>query len=140
VPQMRRATVAARRIMVGTTLGDTKMTRQPKRRVAEAAVVYETASTEHRDGNCAPKTGKMRLGPQRRVVLPGALVEHLGLEQDDLIIFFLNDDGTATLKSGLAVAQGMVGIFAHLAPGRSLVDELIAERRREVEAERAAAE
>ncbi len=73
----------------------------------------------------------MRLGPQRRVVLPTELAEHLGVEKDDLIIFILNEDGTATLKSGLAVAGGLVGVLAHLAPGRSLVDELIAERREE---------
>jgi len=34
-----------------------------------------------------------------------------------------------------AAAERMRGMFAHLAPGRSLVDELIADRRAEARAE-----
>lgn len=43
-----------------------------------------------------------------------------------------NDDKAAARK---AAAERMRGMFAHLAPGRSMVDELIADRRAEARAE-----
>lgn len=108
---------------------------EDNRHLAEPAVAYEAPAA---NGASLPRpSGKMRLGPQRRVVLPQPLADHLGVEANDLIIFILNEDGSATLKSGLAVAKSLQGALRHLSHGRSLVDELLAERRREVEEERA---
>lgn len=57
--------------------------------------------------------------------------------EDHPVIFVMNEDGSATLRSGLAVARAGFGSFKDVAPGRSLVDELLADRRIEAARERA---
>jgi hypothetical protein len=45
------------------------------------------------------------------------------------------DTGKSTEKQRCAAAERMRGMFAHVAPGVSLADELIADRRAEARAE-----
>jgi hypothetical protein len=52
-----------------------------------------------------------------------------------LMCAFANQDGTLELLSAREAARRALGLFAHVAPGRSLVEELLAERREEARRE-----
>ena len=71
-----------------------------------------------------------KLGQGGRVVLPAQFRKALGVETGDDLILSLRDGEVRifTRQQAIRRAQGML---KHLAPGRSLVDELIAERRAE---------
>lgn len=75
------------------------------------------------------------LGDRGRVVLPSALRRQLGLRQGDRLIFIPDDQGGFRVVSAREQARRLFGVFRDLAPGRSLVDELIAERREEARRE-----
>ena len=66
-----------------------------------------------------------------RVVLPADVRERLNIKEGDRLTLRLEPDGTIRLQTAAVYARSLLGMFKHLAPGRSLVDELIAERRRE---------
>jgi AbrB family looped-hinge helix DNA binding protein len=66
-----------------------------------------------------------------RLVLPAEVRERLNIKGGDRLLVRVDPDGTIRLQTGAAFARSLRGVFKHLAPGRSLSDELIAERRRE---------
>ena len=65
-----------------------------------------------------------------RIVIPRALREALGIAPGDELILRVQDDELriTTMRHQLERARQLVR--KHVKPGRSLVDELIAERRR----------
>ena len=67
--------------------------------------------------------------------MPAALREQLGLKEGDRLVLTVQPDGSVKLVSLREAARRARGMFAHVAPGRSLVDELIAERREEARKE-----
>ena len=71
-----------------------------------------------------------KLGQGGRLVLPAKFRKALGVKTGDDLILSLRDGEVRifTRRQAIRRAQGML---KHLAPGRSLVDELIAERRAE---------
>ena len=73
---------------------------------------------------------KTKLGQGGRIVLPAEFREALGVNIGDELILSLKDDEVRvyTRRAAIKRAQGML---KHIAPGRSLVDELIQERRAE---------
>ncbi|HEU5424043.1 MAG TPA: AbrB/MazE/SpoVT family DNA-binding domain-containing protein [Nitrolancea sp.] len=71
------------------------------------------------------------LGERGRLVLPADLRRQLGLKPGDRLIITSDDEGGFRVVSAREVARRFFGIYRDLAPGRSLVDELIAERREE---------
>ena len=75
------------------------------------------------------------LGEKGRVVLPAEVREGLGVEIGDRLLVALEPDGTARLTPVRVAVARARGLFAHLAPERSLVEELLEERRREAEDE-----
>ena len=75
------------------------------------------------------------LGDRGRVVLPAPVRRRLNLHPGDRLILTVGEDGTASLVSAVQAARALEGIFKDIAPGRSLVDELIAERREEARRE-----
>jgi AbrB family looped-hinge helix DNA binding protein len=77
------------------------------------------------------------LGDRGRLVLPAAIREQLRLTSGDRFLLRVEEDGSIRLESFRAIAERNRGLFAGLAPGRSLVDELIAERRAEAARESA---
>jgi AbrB family looped-hinge helix DNA binding protein len=82
------------------------------------------------------RPAKVRLGPDGRVVIPAALREALALKEGETLIASV-DDGTLqlmTIPAAVRKAQAMVRRF--VPEGVSLVDELLEDRRREVERER----
>ncbi|HLF00235.1 MAG TPA: AbrB/MazE/SpoVT family DNA-binding domain-containing protein [Gaiellaceae bacterium] len=85
----------------------------------------------------APKMHRVRIGRQGRLVVPAELRRELGVEPNDVLVAWI-DDGRLVLQRRediereiWAMVEGIEG---------SMVDELIAERRREAkrEAEREA--
>lgn len=80
--------------------------------------------------------GEVTVGDRGRVVLPAAVRETLGLQRGTRMLVRAERDGTLTLRPYRAVAERNRGLLADLAPSdTSMVDELLAERRREAERE-----
>lgn len=63
-------------------------------------------------------------------MIPSEIRKRLGLKPGDRMALS-EDDGELRLRSLDATIDELRGAWAHIAPGRSLVDELIAERREE---------
>jgi AbrB family looped-hinge helix DNA binding protein len=76
----------------------------------------------------------VRLGDRGRVVLPAKLRRLAGLrEGDDLVVLF--EGGILRLVAKRELARAGRGMFAHVAPERDLIGELISERREEARRE-----
>ncbi len=75
------------------------------------------------------------LGERGRLVLPAGLRQRLNLQPGDRLIATDDDEGGIRLVSARDLARQLRGLYADLAPERSLVDELIAERREEAKRE-----
>ncbi len=70
----------------------------------------------------------IRLGAQGRLVVPVALREALGFKAGDQLVVRVQD-GRLVVESRESVVRRVQELFG--APGRNLVEDLIAERRRE---------
>jgi AbrB family looped-hinge helix DNA binding protein len=68
-------------------------------------------------------------------VLPSQLRKRLDLHPGDRLIVTVDDEGGFQVVSARELARRLRGLYRDLAPGRSLVDELIAERREEARRE-----
>lgn len=79
---------------------------------------------------------KLRLGPDGRVVIPAAFREALRLSEGDTLIASMEDGELHLLTLQAAVRRAQVIVRRFVPEGVSLVDELIEDRRREVERER----
>jgi AbrB family looped-hinge helix DNA binding protein len=75
------------------------------------------------------------LGDRGRLVLPAPLRRELNLQTGDRLILKLDPEGGFRVVSARELARRLHGMYRDLAPGRSLVDELIAERREEARRE-----
>jgi AbrB family looped-hinge helix DNA binding protein len=75
------------------------------------------------------------LGERGRLVLPAALRQRLDLKPGDRLIVTVDEEGGFRVVSARELSERLHGMYRHLAPGRSLVDELIAERREEARRE-----
>ncbi len=73
---------------------------------------------------------KVAVGPQGRLVIPADLRRELGIAPGDVLLALVEDQ-RLVLEKREAVLQRLRRRFAHIPPGVSLVDELIAERRAE---------
>jgi AbrB family looped-hinge helix DNA binding protein len=72
------------------------------------------------------------VGDRGRVVLPSEVRSALGLEPGSRMLLSTEKDGSLRLRPYRSVADHGRGMLASLAPaGDSMVDELLAERRRE---------
>lgn len=78
---------------------------------------------------------RLKVNENGRVVIPAAYRQALGINAGDEIILRYEDDELriTTMKRRIERAQRQVRKY--IKPGRSLVDELIAERRRETQNE-----
>ena len=75
------------------------------------------------------------LGDRGRLVLPSKLRQRLDLHPGDRLVITVDDEGGFRVISAREVARRGWGLYRDLAPGRSLADELIAERREEARRE-----
>ncbi|HLX10671.1 MAG TPA: AbrB/MazE/SpoVT family DNA-binding domain-containing protein [Thermoanaerobaculia bacterium] len=66
-----------------------------------------------------------------KVVLPAAVSESLGVKEGDYLVLRAQRDGTVVMISLKQVVNQAMGHFRDVAPGRSLADDLIADRRKE---------
>lgn len=99
----------------------------------EARNAKKAAAATSGESQLAPI--KLRLGPDGRVVIPAAFREALGLSDGDTLIASI-DDGELNLLTRRAAVRRAQAIVRQFVPeGVSLVDELIEDRRREVERE-----
>jgi AbrB family looped-hinge helix DNA binding protein len=71
------------------------------------------------------------LGDRGRLVLPASLRRRLRLQTGDRLILNVEAGGGLNLVPAREQARALRGLFQDLAAGRSLVDELIEERREE---------
>lgn len=78
----------------------------------------------------------VRLGDRGRLVLPALVRRQLQLREGERLLLTV-DSGSIRLVSARQQVRASRGMYRHLAPNRSLVDELIADRRAEAARERA---
>jgi AbrB family looped-hinge helix DNA binding protein len=78
---------------------------------------------------------RLKVNENGRVVIPAAFRKALGIKPGDRVILSMEDDELriTTVKRRIERAQRRVRQY--IKPGRSLVDELIADRRREAQNE-----
>jgi antitoxin PrlF len=80
----------------------------------------------------APVAFGVVMADRGRLVLPVEVRERVNIKPGDRLTLRVEPDGKMTLLTAAAFARSLRGVFKHLGvPGRSMADELIAERRRE---------
>jgi len=77
----------------------------------------------------------VQLGDRGRLVLPAAIRKRLRLREGDELLVTVQPDGSLRLTSPRQAVRETRGLYRARAGGRSLSDELIAERRAEVKRE-----
>lgn len=75
------------------------------------------------------------LDERGRLTLPSKLRQRLDAHPGDRLVITVDDEGGFRVVSAREVARRTFGLYRDLAPGRSLADELIAERREEARRE-----
>lgn len=85
-----------------------------------------------------PAAYSVEIGARGRIVLPAAVRDLLSLKENDCLVLKVEEDGSIRLRSRGASASELQGMLRPLSGGRSLVDGLLAERKREVTSERRA--
>lgn len=70
-----------------------------------------------------------------RLVLPAKVRQHLNLEKGDQVVLTVSDSPTVQLASRKRLATKLRGIYKHVSTNGSMVEELIAERRKEAASE-----
>lgn len=83
---------------------------------------------------CAMSHTTVKMGDRGRLVIPAEVRRNLGLKAGDELRIEETDGELRVLPLATRVRR-LRGAYKHLAPGRSLADELIAERREEARRE-----
>ena len=81
-----------------------------------------------------PKSVEIHLGHQGQLTIPAYLRRLLGFEEGDRLVV-REEAGRLVLEKPDAIKQRLKARFAQVSKNRSLVDELIAERREAVKKE-----
>ncbi len=79
---------------------------------------------------------RLTLGPGGRVVIPAALREAMEVNEGDALLAWVEDGELHMVSPRVGARQAQAMLKALLPQGASLAEELIADRRREAEAER----
>lgn len=80
--------------------------------------------------------GRFKIGPGGRVVIPADVRQALGVVEGDTLLATLVDGELRLQSPKLALCRAQAMVRAAIPAGVSLVDDLLAERRREVERDR----
>ena len=112
-----------------------KSTAAPAPGFAEAPQAAFVADTGRKPGFGVLNRVRLTLGPGGRVVIPAALREAMEVEEGDAILAWVEDGELHLLSPRVGARQAQAMLKGLLPEGVSLADELIAERRREAEAE-----
>lgn len=92
---------------------------------------WYTSNMAHASPTSHKATYDLQLGARGRLVLPSRVREELGLSRGTRLILTVEEPGTLRITTAATAAASAQGLLRDLAPGRSLADELIEERRRE---------
>lgn len=95
----------------------------------EAASSWYNSTMSHDTQTESNSTCTVQLGARGRLVLPARARRELGLEQGSRMILTIEEPGVLKLTSARAAAESCLGLLRPLGEGRSLAEELIAERR-----------
>ncbi len=76
-----------------------------------------------------PQQQTIEIGEQGIIVLPESIRHHLSLQPGETLLLTLESDDSLRLTSLRIQMQNLQGIYKDIAPGVSLADELIQERR-----------
>ena len=95
----------------------------------DISLLWYNADMAHSDSFSAT------VGERGRLVLPAELRRRHGHPAGDRLVISVDEQGELRAVTARELARRGVGLFSHLAPERSLVDELIAERREEARRE-----
>jgi AbrB family looped-hinge helix DNA binding protein len=79
--------------------------------------------------NSTPTQHTIELHEDGQITLPDSICQTLNWHPGDQLILTLETDGNLRLNRLQAQIQKLQGIFKDIAPGVSLADELIADRR-----------
>jgi AbrB family looped-hinge helix DNA binding protein len=79
----------------------------------------------------------LRIGPQGRVVIPAELRRELGIEPGETLMAHVEPGRLVLERRGEILSRLRSELRAATQPGTSMVDELLAERRREARREAA---
>lgn len=79
---------------------------------------------------------RVRLGPSGQISIPGTIMETLGLKEGDTLIVTVEEEEIRLMTIPAAVRKAQTIVRQYVPAGVSLVDELLADRRHEVERER----
>jgi AbrB family looped-hinge helix DNA binding protein len=95
-------------------------------RVREVALAWGSESSPAE----APRTVfPVMMAARGRVVVPAEVRERLHINEGDRLALIVDPDGSIRLQTRKVAIANLRGAFKHLAPGRLLSEELIAERR-----------
>ncbi len=97
---------------------------------APFAELPATESAADNDG------GRLKVGPGGRVVIPADIRQALGIAEGDTLLATLVGGELRLLSSQSALQRARALVRQSIPAGVSLVDDLFAERRREVERDR----
>ncbi len=102
---------------------------------AEAPQSAFIVSPEKKAGFGVVNRLRLTLGPGGRVVIPAALREAMEVEEGDTILAWVEDGELHLLSPRVGARQAQAMLKGLIPEGVSLAEELIADRRREAEAE-----
>ena len=80
-------------------------------------------------------TVRVLVSENGRLVIPSAFRKALGINRGGEVTLELDEDGVRISTTKLRIARAQRRVRKYIQPGISLVDELIAERRREAKRE-----
>jgi bifunctional DNA-binding transcriptional regulator/antitoxin component of YhaV-PrlF toxin-antitoxin module len=83
----------------------------------------------------AHRSNRVRLGPSRQIMLPEAATKALDLKEGDTLVATVDDGEIRLMTIPTAVRKAQAIVRQYVPEGVSLVDELLEDRRREVERE-----
>ncbi len=112
-----------------------KSTVAPAQGFAEAPQAAFVADTGRKPGFGVLNRVRLTLGPGGRVVIPAALREAMEVEEGDAILAWVEEGELHLLSPRVGARQAQAMLKGLVPDGVSLAAELIAERRREAEAE-----
>jgi AbrB family looped-hinge helix DNA binding protein len=102
---------------------------------AEAPQAAFAAAPEQKPGFGLANRLRLTLGPGGRVVIPAALRDAMEAREGDAILAWVEEGELHLLSPRVGARQAQALLKGLIPEGVSLADELIAERRREAEAD-----
>jgi len=104
---------------------------QHVRNVLERPRAAEAANRAKSAGGHSQTMAWAQIGPDGRVVIPAPFRQQLGLGDDARVLMLMEDGELRLVGRDAAIARAQALVAKYVPEGVSLVDELLADRRRE---------